>query len=210
MNLHSHETPEEELPPVINLDEERRRRKEIADEVEHEHEIATAVADHPEDVDMEELKIEALRRLESAQNAKERVNVIATILDTYGADALLGLIFPEIGDVAVSGTVLAYLIGESIMAGVPASDVAKMAWYQLVDAAIGSIPGLGDIGDHFYKATLKSATLFAENRDRLIAEALEAGVSEEAIGEILTAHSELESAAIGATKLSGKVFKAAA
>jgi len=205
MNFHAHETPDEELPPVINLDEERRRRQEIADEVEHEHKIAMAAADHPKAVDSEELKVEALRRLESAQNAKERVNVIATILDTYGADALLGLFFPEIGDVAVSGTVLAYLIGESIMAGVPATDVAKMAWYQLVDAAIGSIPGIGDIGDHFYKATLKSATLFAENRDRLVAEALEAGVSEEAIGEILTAHAEIEQAAIAITKASGKL-----
>ncbi|MFT7183715.1 MAG: hypothetical protein ACI9QC_000034 [Oceanicoccus sp.] len=205
MNNNSHETPDSAPSEVINFDEEVRKRADIALEAKHEHEIATAVAEHPENVDKEELRIEIFRRLEGARNAEARVKVIATILDTYGADALLGFFFPEIGDAAVSASVFAYLFGESVMAGIPATDIAKMAWYQLVDFAIGSVPIIGDIGDHFYKANNYSATLFTEHRDRLVAEAVEAGIPQSEIEHLLTSRESIEHGAKKANKFVKKM-----
>lgn len=211
---HNHEVPDAEPTPVIDLATEREKleqlKGEVHEEVEHHHEIETAAADHPEQVDREELRKEALRRLEGARNAEARVKVIATILDTYGADALLGVIFPEIGDAAVSASVLAYMSGEAVLAKLPATDVAKIAWYQLVDFAIGSVPVLGDVGDHFYKASKYSAELFTSHREKLVAEALDAGVPKEEIEHLLTSREQLEYLAKGATKLSGQFQKQAA
>jgi len=211
---HDHETPENEPTPVIKLDAERERleqlKGEVSGEVDHHHEMETAAADRPEQVDREELKKEALRRLEGARNAEARVKVVATILDTYGADALLGVIFPEIGDAAVSATVLAYMTGEAALAKLPTTDVAKIAWYQLVDFAIGSVPVLGDVGDYFYKASKYSAELFTAHREKLVAEAIEAGVPQEEIEHLLTSREQLEYLAKGATKLGGQFQKKAA
>ena len=202
---HPHENPDTRPPEVINLDEERAKRAAVASEVNHEHELSTAVADHPENVDQEELRLEIMRRLDRAEGSKARVEVIATILDTYGADALIGFFFPEVGDAAVSASVLTYLLGQAVYSGLPAKEAAKLAWYQLVDFAIGAIPIVGDVGDYFYKANKYSADVFAQHQARLIDDALEAGIPMHEIEHLLSGREELAATAKQVTKLSGKL-----
>ena len=201
------ENPPSAPSEVINLDEERAKRAEVATEVEHEHELSTAVADHPENVDQNELNVEIMRRLDRAEGAAARAQVLQTIFDTYGLDAILGFFFPEIGDAAVSATLFTYFFTEVVYAGLPKKDVAKMAWYQLVDFGIGAVPVVGDVGDYFYKANKYSAELLAQHRDRLVADALEAGIPQEEVEHMLTAREELAATATKVTKLSGKVLK---
>jgi hypothetical protein len=207
MNNNSHETPDSAPSEVINFDEEVRKRADVALEAKHKHEMIMSADDHPEDVDQDELRATIMKRLDRAEGAAARGKVMQAIFDTYGLDAVLGFFFPEVGDAAVSATLFTYFFGEAVYADLPKKDMAKLAWYQLVDFAIGAIPIVGDVGDYFYKANKYSAELFTAHRDKLVEAALEAGIPQEEIEHLLTAREELSKSISGAARMSGKVVK---
>jgi hypothetical protein len=96
-----------------------------------------------------------------------RYNLIVNVLDQlfrvpgtrwrFGLDAILGLI-PGAGDITTAlvgtyGLVIAY------QNGAPASIQIRMLMNLLVDAAIGSIPLLGDLFDFAFKAHVRNQRL---------------------------------------------------
>jgi hypothetical protein len=207
MNSQDHEAPDQAPKEVLQQDEQVRERADVALDVEqkHEHDLTTAVADKPEEVDREELNIEIMRRLDRAEGSAARGQVMQTIFDTYGLDSILGFFFPEVGDAAVSATLFTYFFTEGVYSGLPKKDMAKLAWYQFVDFCIGAIPIVGDIGDHFWKANKYSAELFAQHRDRLIDDALEAGIPLEEVEHLISAREELAYTAKFATRAAKKL-----
>lgn len=136
--------------------------------------------DHPE-----AMKRHLLRELERAKNAEARVQIFAHVVDVWGLDAALGFFFPEIGDLGVAGVSWAYLSVEAYKAGLSKTDAARIAFYQLLDFAIGAVPIVGDFADYFWKANKKSAALFEQRRKEVVEEAIKAGVPQEEVNRIL-------------------------
>ncbi len=98
-------------------------------------------------------------QLEQMKDSAKRIEIFAKIMDTYGLDALIGLLAGG-GDVA--GAILSsYTMIEAIRHGMPKWKVAKMGMRLTVDVVIGLIPFLGDLADYFYKANKANSREFA-------------------------------------------------
>lgn len=82
------------------------------------------------------------------------------VLGPVGLDAILGL-FPFVGD-ATSAAVSLSLIARSLKYGLPRELVAKMLANVLVDALIGAVPLLGDLGDIWFRANVRNVALLRE------------------------------------------------
>ncbi len=170
--------------------EDRKRLREDLEVTEEESHVRAEEGaaidgkmDNPEE--RAAVKKALLDKLKAAENASARVEVFAHFTDAYGADALVGLFFPEVGDAAIGAGSLAYLLTEASRADVPYTDRAKMAWHQLVDFGIGAIPVVGDVFDFFHGANTKSSEYFKKRQAELVQEALEAGIPREEIEKIL-------------------------
>lgn len=75
----------------------------------------------------------------------------------FGIDSIIGLV-PYVGDIAgfvISGA-LVFIMARNGASGMVA---IKMAWNILLDAAVGSVPILGDIFDLHHKANTKNVRL---------------------------------------------------
>lgn len=96
-----------------------------------------------------------------------RLRTIARVLDNaveipgtkfrVGLDALLGLI-PGIGDV-VGFLVGTYVLTTAVRLGVPRAVIGRMLLNIGTDAAVGSVPLLGDVFDAAWKANAKNVAL---------------------------------------------------
>jgi len=75
----------------------------------------------------------------------------------FGLDGLLGLA-PGVGD-AATGLFAAYVVYEAWRLGASRSTLARMAANVAVDAAVGSIPLLGDLFDLAWKANRRNLEL---------------------------------------------------
>ncbi len=77
---------------------------------------------------------------------------------SFGLDAVLGLLLPEVGDVvtAVSGLSLIWL---AIRQQAPSRVIARMLLNLVVDALVGAIPLLGDVFDFAFKANRRNLDL---------------------------------------------------
>ena len=73
----------------------------------------------------------------------------------FGWDNVFGMI-PVIGD-GIGAAISALLIFEAYRAGVPKSALVRMFARMGLDAAIGSVPVLGDLFDFFFKANRANA-----------------------------------------------------
>lgn len=82
---------------------------------------------------------------------------------TVGLDALLGLI-PGGGDLA-GAALSAYLVTLAARAGAPASVLARMLGNVIIDAAVGTIPVLGDLFDVGWKANSRNLRLLEAQVD---------------------------------------------
>lgn len=82
---------------------------------------------------------------------------------TVGLDALLGLI-PGGGDLA-GAALSAYLVTLAARAGAPASVLARMLGNVVIDAAVGTIPVLGDLFDVGWKANSRNLRLLEAQVD---------------------------------------------
>jgi hypothetical protein len=79
----------------------------------------------------------------------------------FGFDPLIGLI-PGIGDTAAALTSL-LLIWRSARHGLPRIVLARMALNVLINAAVGAIPGVGDVFSVFYRSNLMNYELFRKH-----------------------------------------------
>lgn len=113
-----------------------------------------------------------LQRIEGAPDEDlRRVAAIARLMDTafripgtrirIGWDAIVGLI-PGAGDFLVAAPLL-YFLYVAHRRGLPRSVMARMAWNQLVDFAIGSIPLVGDLFDVAHRSNAKNARLIEDH-----------------------------------------------
>lgn len=121
-----------------------------------------------------EERIQLLRRL-------RRLNNLARLLDTavrvpgtgirFGADSLLGLL-PVIGD--ASGAIIGLaIVNEGRKLGVPSDKLARMLTNIVVDAAVGSVPLLGDAFDVYFKAHKRNIGIILDHFDVEAAELAE-------------------------------------
>jgi hypothetical protein len=79
----------------------------------------------------------------------------------FGLDPLIGLI-PALGATATSLISIA-MIGLSARRGVPKVVLARMAANVLINAAIDSVPVLGDIGSIFYRSNARNYELLRKH-----------------------------------------------
>lgn len=109
-------------------------------------------------------RVELLRRL-------RRLNNVARLLDTalripgtsirLGADSLMGLL-PVVGD--VSGAIIGLaIINEGRKMGLPPNKLAKMLGNVGVDAAVGSVPVLGDAFDIYFKSHKRNVGIILDH-----------------------------------------------
>ena len=85
-----------------------------------------------------------------------------------GLDALLGLLFPVVGDAATGLASLALLV-LGLQLGVPKVVLLRMVFNILLDTLVGSIPILGDAFDLFWRSNRKNLALlqrYDQNPDR--------------------------------------------
>jgi hypothetical protein len=75
----------------------------------------------------------------------------------FGLDPMLGLI-PGLGDAA--GAILAgWILVEAIRLGASRASVVRIAGNIAIDAAVGTVPVLGDVFDFAWKANLRNVAL---------------------------------------------------
>lgn len=83
-----------------------------------------------------------------------------------GADALIGLV-PGVGD-GITGLMSLYLVAEAARLGVGKTTLARMLANLAVDAAVGTVPVLGDVFDVGFKANRRNLTLLERRlRERM-------------------------------------------
>lgn len=135
-------------------------------------------------------------QLEQMKDSAKRIELFAKIMDTYGLDALIGLLAGG-GDVA-SALLSTYTMVEAIRHGMPKWKVAKMGMRLTIDVVIGLIPFLGDLADYFYKANKANSREFSQFvehvesyfPDEMVNEAQQKGIAASGrndIGEVLKA-----------------------
>lgn len=103
-----------------------------------------------------------LEKLSSMKSAEGRLRRFAIVVDKLRLDALVGFLFPEVGDMATA-TLALYPVLEAVNAGVPRSVIVRMLINVGADMGIGFVPVAGDLVDAFFHANVKNHKLFAEH-----------------------------------------------
>jgi ABC-type lipopolysaccharide export system ATPase subunit len=98
----------------------------------------------------------------------KQVEKLARILDSalnipglnwrVGADGIIGMLLPVVGDVATS-LASGFIVIQAGRLGLPRAKLAKMVMNILVDTGVGSVPFAGDIFDLVVKANLKNVDM---------------------------------------------------
>lgn len=83
-----------------------------------------------------------------------------------GLDGLIGLV-PGVGD-AVTTVLSAYIVLEARRMGVPKAVLARMIKNVIVDAAVGTVPLIGDVLDVRMKTNRKNIALMNDYFDSLL------------------------------------------
>ena len=94
----------------------------------------------------------------------ERARRFARIMDGYYLDPLLGLLVPAVGD-ALGALFGMYLVVFAWRRGTPKVVLARMLMNLGLDAVIGAIPIIGDIGDFAFKANQKNLALIEARQE---------------------------------------------
>jgi hypothetical protein len=82
----------------------------------------------------------------------------------FGADGIIGLIFPGFGDF-ITGTGSGALLFLALRERVPTVVIGRMVFNILLDTLLGSIPVVGDVFDIFWKSNRKNLDLIERYRD---------------------------------------------
>ncbi|MEM7387636.1 MAG: DUF4112 domain-containing protein [Verrucomicrobiota bacterium] len=120
-------------------------------------------------------EVEALPAADSAKNSRNPIaRLLAHLLDDFvkipgttfrlGLDPIIGFLFPGIGD-AVTATAGTAIIGEAMKKGVPKKVVLRMTSNLLINAAIGSIPFIGDAFSAWFKSNAQNYSLLKRHTD---------------------------------------------
>ncbi len=115
-------------------------------------------------IKVDEAKAVLLARLERTARLMDS-EVRLPLVGGIGLDPLLGLI-PYAGD-AVSATVAASIILNSLQYGLPKAVVAQMVANMFVDLLFGAIPIVGDLFDIAFKANTRNLALLRAHLDRV-------------------------------------------
>ena len=92
----------------------------------------------------------------------ERVRVVARVLDNYFLDPLIGLVVPGGGDV-IGSLLGVYTVMIAVRRGVSPVVIARMIMNLGLDAVVGFIPLVGDLGDFAFKANKKNVELLEKS-----------------------------------------------
>ncbi|MBA3393557.1 MAG: DUF4112 domain-containing protein [Deltaproteobacteria bacterium] len=93
-----------------------------------------------------------------------RVRRLATVLDRYMIDPVIGLILPGAGDVL--GSLLGlYTVSIAIRRRMSPVIIARMLTNLGVDALLGIVPLLGDLIDVGFKANVRNAELLEQRQE---------------------------------------------
>ena len=126
---------------------------------------------------------ESLQKLEEAYVITKQIDKFATVMDTYGIDALASLL-PGAGDAITATLSGAYLLKKANQIELTKKDKRKIVITKIKDTLVGLIPVLGDILDYFYKSNKISLKLFEKKVIELEKNARQKGVSEESIQKL--------------------------
>jgi hypothetical protein len=98
--------------------------------------------------------VRSYARLSALEYWLERAIELPVVGKKIGLDGILGLV-PGFGD-ALAGSLGAYILFEAWRAGMPKSQLARMALRLGFDTGVGMIPIAGDLWDFFYAANSKN------------------------------------------------------
>lgn len=98
-----------------------------------------------------------IQQLRTLSRVMDRAVKIPGTQKSFGLDSVIGLI-PGVGDTVTTGVSL-WIVYQAHRLGVPRTTLARMLANIGIDAAVGSIPLLGDIFDLFFKANVKNLAL---------------------------------------------------
>ena len=90
-----------------------------------------------------------------------RLRGIAKVLDAYMLDPILGFLIPGAGDVLTSVMGM-YLVAVAARRGIAPVVLARMVLNLGIDAALGVVPFLGDLGDIAFRANAKNLRLLED------------------------------------------------
>ena len=85
----------------------------------------------------------------------------------FGIDPLLSLI-PGLGDVSTPVFTVMLLV-QGVRQGVPKVVLARMVGNAALDAIVGAVPVVGDVGDLFWRANLRNLALIERHTHRGVA-----------------------------------------
>ena len=185
-----------EVPPPRGIEEEPVDAEILA--VKDDTGVNAMAVDDPEAIpqmgprEQGLVKDHMIRRLQEAMDAESKVKMLARLTDTYGLDAVIGAIAPALGDLATSVAYTVYLMHQAKRAGLDPKDKKKIFIYQGLDVLAGLIPGVDLLADFVVRGNSMSHKLFKENVAKLIKEAKEAGVSDDAIQTMQASIAEME------------------
>ena len=98
-----------------------------------------------------------LGRIERLRKLAWFIDAIGRVPGTrfrFGLNSVIGLA-PGVGDAALA-LISLYIVFEAVRLGLPTSKVARMLVNVAIEAALGSIPVLGDLFDVVWKANLRN------------------------------------------------------
>ena len=140
-----------------------------------------------------EEKRQLAQQIVKAESSRKRVSLMATVMDRFGVDGLIGTVFPAVGDGVTSLVAGIYILAEAKRVDLDQEQILKIVAYQSGDFAIGAIPILGDAIDTFVShPNIKSSKMFAKNLKELEANAIDDGVDPDLVKKIVKAAGKLE------------------
>ncbi|WP_367870105.1 DUF4112 domain-containing protein [Luteolibacter sp. Populi] len=81
---------------------------------------------------------------------------------SIGADGILGLVLPGVGDALAAGASV-YIVVQAKKLGLPNSKLARMMVNIVIDTGVGAVPLAGDIFDFAMKANLMNVDIVREH-----------------------------------------------
>ncbi|PKP89539.1 MAG: DUF4112 domain-containing protein [Alphaproteobacteria bacterium HGW-Alphaproteobacteria-16] len=104
------------------------------------------------------------RRIEAMEKLLERSFTIPGTKQKVGLDAMLGLI-PIGGDV-LAAMMGMYIVWEARNLHMPKSAMARMVGNVGLDWVIGLVPGVGDVGDFFFRSNTRNLRIIRRHLDK--------------------------------------------
>lgn len=106
----------------------------------------------------------ARRRIDGLERVLERAFIIPGLNRGIGLDAVLGIV-PVAGDI-VAAAIGLYLVWEARNLGAGRLMLARMIGNVAIDAAIGAVPGVGDVFDLLFRSNSRNVRLVRRYLDR--------------------------------------------